>query len=477
MIKDMTEGSPSKILWMFSLPMLMSAVFQQLYNVVDSVVAGQFIGVGALAAVGASYPVTMIFMAVATGANIGCSVVISQLFGAKAYGKMKTAVNTSVIAVLGVSAVLSAAGFAFCELLMRLMNTPQDIFADARLYLQIYIGGLIFLFLYNICTGIFTALGDSRTPLCFLIASSVGNIILDLVFVVFFNMGVAGVAWATFLCQGVAAISSLASLRKRLHSVAAEETAAPFSFAMLRRISAIAVPSILQQSFISVGNLLIQGLVNSYGSTVVAGYSAAVKLNTFAITSFTTLANGLSSFTAQNFGAGALNRVERGFRAGVVMAACVVLPFCAAFFFFGAQMIGLFMDIEANRNAASVGTQFLRIVSPFYIVVAVKLMADAVLRGAGRMAAFMTTAFTDLILRVVLAFAFSAALESSVGIWLSWPFGWSVATVLSCVFYFCGVWKKRCVVYTDPLALDEAAQAALSSPVCEMPLAEEDPIQ
>ena len=201
MIHDLTEGKPAKQLWLFSMPMLLSVVFQQMYNIVDSVVAGQCVGEDALAAVGSSYPITMIFMAIATGMNIGCSVIISQYFGAKKLREMKTAISTSLIAVLGISVILTIGGLAFCHPLLGLLNTPENIFADSRLYLQVYLYGLVFLFLYNICNGIFTALGDSKTPLYFLIASSLGNIALDLLFVIEFKMGVGGVAWATFLCR------------------------------------------------------------------------------------------------------------------------------------------------------------------------------------------------------------------------------------------------------------------------------------
>lgn len=219
LITDMSQGRPAAILWRFTIPMLLSAVFQQLYNVADSVVAGRFVGEDALAAVGASFPITMIFMAVALGSNTGCSVIISQLFGAKETARMKTAVSTSVIAILALSALLTAGGFLFCEPLMRLLGTPENVFADSQLYLNVYIGGLTFLFLYNICTGVFTALGDSRTPLYFLIASSLANIVMDVVFVVCFHMGMAGVAWATFLCQGVASVLAAWTLFRRLRGV------------------------------------------------------------------------------------------------------------------------------------------------------------------------------------------------------------------------------------------------------------------
>ncbi len=439
MITDMTEGKPSGVLWKFTIPMLVSVMFQQLYNIVDSIVAGKFVGVKALAAVGASYPITMIFMAVATGLNIGCSVVISLYFGAKEYKQMKCAISTSLLTVLGISAVLTALGLVFSRPLMTLLKTPEDIFSDSALYLNIYIGGLIFLFMYNICTGVFTALGDSRTPLYFLIASSLGNIVLDLVFVINFHMGVSGVAWATFLAQGLSSVLAFFTLQKRLKAVESKKYKL-FSGSMLKKIMEIAIPSILQQSFISVGNLFVQGLINSYGSAVVAGYSAGMKINTFAITSFTTLGNGLSSFTAQNIGAQKTERVAKGFRSGVIMVLSVAVPVFLLFFFGGRPIVELFMS-EGGERAADVGVEFLKIVSPFYIIISLKLIADGILRGAGAMKAFMIATFSDLILRVVLAFVFSGIWQST-GIWLSWPVGWLIGTALSLGFYFSGVWKK-----------------------------------
>lgn len=440
MITDMTEGKPFGILWRFTVPMLISVMFQQLYNIVDSVVAGKFVGVKALAAVGASYPITMIFMAVATGLNIGCSVVISLYFGAKEYEQMKSAVSTSLLTVLGISVFLTILGLILGRPLMTLLKTPEDIFGDSALYLNIYICGLIFLFMYNICTGVFTALGDSKTPLYFLIASSIGNIILDLVFVICFHMGVGGVAWATFLAQGVSSILAFFTLQKRLKSVGSREYRR-FSSTMLKKIMEVAVPSILQQSFISVGNLFVQGLINSYGSAVVAGYSAGMKINTFAITSFTTLGNGVSSFTAQNMGARKPDRISKGFRAGTVMVLSVAVPVFLLFFFAGQPIVQLFMS-EGGERAAEVGVEFLRITSPFYAVISLKLIADGILRGAGAMKAFMIATFSDLILRVILAFVLSGVWGET-GIWLSWPVGWVIGTSLSVGFYISGIWKKQ----------------------------------
>ena len=439
MIKDLTTGKPERVLWKFTIPMFISVIFQQIYNIADSIIAGNYASENALAAVGASYPITMIFMAIAIGSNIGCCVVISNLFGAKKFGEMKTAISTTILTTIGLSTILTVLGLLGSKSLMRMLNTPSDIFKDGAIYLQIYIGGFIFLYLYNVCTGIFSSLGDSITPLKLLIGSSLGNIFLDLVFVVVFHWGVAGVAWATFIAQGIACILALLILVKRLRMIKLEKKPKIFSGAMLVKIATIAIPSILQQSFVSIGNIFIQRLINHYGSSIIAGYSAAIKLNTFAITSFTTLGNGLSSFTAQNIGANKHERVKRGYKAGILMATMVAVPFFVIYFLFSQSMIMLFMTNKGS-GALKTGMNFLRIVTPFYFVICIKLIADGVLRGAQRMKEFMTSTFVDLILRVILAYVFSKACGlGTIGIWLSWPVGWTVAMVLSTTFYhnFC----------------------------------------
>ena len=440
MNKDLTVGDPAKVLWKFCLPLFGSIIFQQLYNIADSFVAGKFIGENALAAVGNSYEITLIFIAFAFGCNIGCSVIVSQLFGAKKLGEMNTAVYTTFISSAVVCAALMLAGTLGCDGLLRLINTPENVFADSKLYLDIYILGLPFVFFYNVATGIFSALGDSKTPFIFLAASSTSNIFMDILFVTAFKMGVAGVAWATFLCQGVSCVLAVLFVLRRLRGVETDEKSALFSFPLFFRIAAIAVPSILQQSFISVGNIVIQGVINSFGSGVMAGYSASVKLNNLVITSLTTLGNGISNFTAQNIGAGKMERVRSGFKAGLKLVWMLCLPIVALYLLGGRMLVNIFMN-EPSEVAMASGVQFLRIVSPFYVVVSCKLVSDGVLRGAGLMKEFMVATFTDLILRVGLAIALSKAL-GAVGVWCAWPIGWSIAMVMSVRFYRRGPWEK-----------------------------------
>lgn len=441
MNKDLTSGKPSSVLWKFCLPLFGSIIFQQLYNIADSFVAGKFIGNDALAAVGNSYEITLIFIAFAFGCNIGCSVVVSNFFGAKKYGEMKTSVYTSLIAGGVLCGVLMLFGSIFCGGLLRLINTPENIFADSKLYLDIYIYGLPFVFFYNIATGIFSALGDSKTPFVFLACSSVANIGMDILFVAAFKMGVAGVAWATFLCQGVSCVLAVLFVVLRLKKIGAGEKTKLFSFAILGKVAVIAVPSILQQSFISVGNIVIQSVINTFGSEVMAGYSAAVKLNNMVVTSLTTLGNGISNYTAQNMGAGKHARVKQGFRAGLAIVWIICVPVCALYLFAGKYLMYAFLD-DVSGAALKTGLTFLRVISPFYFVIAAKLVADGVLRGSGMMKQFMIATFTDLILRVALAEVLALTPLGTTGIWMAWPCGWCVSAVLSIIFYRGGEWNK-----------------------------------
>ena len=434
MNKDLTVGKPSTVLWQFCLPLFGSIVFQQLYNIADSFVAGRFIGENALAAVGNSYEITLIFIAFAFGCNIGCSVVVSSLFGGRQYGEMKTAVSTAMISSAVVCLTLMAGGLIFCDPLLAAIQTPAELLADSKLYLDIYIWGLPFVFFYNISTGIFSALGDSKTPFLFLAASSLSNIAVDILFVTAFKMGVAGVAWATFLCQGVSCVLAVLVIALRLKKIHTTQPVRPFSLPILKRLAIIAIPSIAQQSFISVGNILVQGVINGFGPAVMAGYSASIKLNNLVITSFTTLANGISNYTAQNLGAEKPQRIREGFRAGLKLVWSLCVPLVALYLLAGNLLLRAFMD-HPSQGALDSGIAFLRVVAPFYFVVSTKLVADGILRGAGLMRQFVIATFTDLILRVVLAFILSATALGSTGIWYAWPIGWGVAAALSVLFY------------------------------------------
>ncbi|MCH5184197.1 MAG: MATE family efflux transporter [Oscillospiraceae bacterium] len=446
---DLTTGKPSGVLFRFTLPLFGSMLLQQLYNIVDSLVAGKFISQQALAAVSDSFEVTLIYLAFAFGCNIGCSVVVSQLFGAGRKRDLKTAVHTTFLFTAALCAVLMTAGLLAGENLLIAIDTPQTVLRDAVDYLHIYTLGLIPLFFYNISTGIFSALGDSRTPFRFLAVSSVANIGMDVLFVAVFKLGVPGVAWATFLCQTVSCVLAVITLFRRLRSMG-EEKGDLFSFPLFKRIVSMAIPGTLQQSFISVGNLFIQKSINGYftdellAHAMMAGYGAAMKLNMLTINCLSTVANGVSNFTGQNIGARKQDRVRAGCRAAIGIALGFALLFTFLYLVFGKALVGLFLESDSGEKALEIGRMFLLIVSPFYGVVAIKLVFDGVFRGAGATRYFTATTFTDLILRVGLAFLLPAYIDSVTGanIWMAWPIGWGVSCLMGTFFYFRGRWKQ-----------------------------------
>ena len=438
MIKDMTEGTPSKVLLSFAVPMMLSGMFQQFYNIADSVIAGQFAGSNAVAAVGASYPITMLFIAIATGSGVGCSVIVSNFFGAKDYSKLKTTIATSIITIILLSLGLTLLGTIICNPLMHLMNTPSDIFGDSALYLRIYIWGLIFLFVYNITTSIFNGLGDSKTPLYFLIFSSLFNVVLDYVFVANFSLGVAGVAWATFIAQGISSILSIGCLIGRIKKLKTTEHYEYFSWSILGHISHIALPSILQQSIVSIGQLLVQALVNSYGTTVLYGYSAAIKIDSFFKIVIISMGNAVSNFTAQNLGGQKPKRVKKGYTSSLF----VMLIYCIVAFIiclvFSPSLISIFLDSKTDpaliKDVISIGTSYMMIVSAGYFACAVLLVNNGILRGSAYMLGFTTATLTDLFVRVGAAYILAHWFGYS-AIWYSIPLGWSIGTLVS--FGFC----------------------------------------
>lgn len=434
MNRDLTTGKPSKVLFKFCLPLFGSIVFQQLYNLADSLVAGKFIGENALVAVGNGYEIILIFLSFAIGCNVGCSVIVAKLFGAKKFNELKTAVTTTYIASAALCLIIVVFGLVFCKEMLSLINTPKSVFDDSATYMKIYVASLPFVFLYNVSTGIFSALGDSRTPFYFLAASSLSNIGVDILFVSVFKMGVAGVAWATFLCQGISGILAVLAVMVRLKKIGDGKRFPVFSLSLLKSLAIIAVPSILQQSFISIGNIIIQGVVNTFDESVIAGFLGAMKLNGFAVSSLVTFSNGISNYTAQNIGAEKTERIKQGARSGALMLLSVGLPFALVYIFLGKYCVLLFLN-DINGVSVATAERFMHIVAPFYAVVCFKLVADGVLRGASKMVPFMISTFTDLAIRVVSAVLLHDRFGAD-GVWIGWPIGWVISTVLSVGMYF-----------------------------------------
>lgn len=442
----MTQGSPGKVLILFAIPMVMGNLFQQLYNIVDSMIVGNFVGSDALAAVGASTSVVFLFVAIATGLSMGCSVIISQLFGAKKILAMKTAISTTLISIGGFSIVLTILGLLLNKAILQLMKTPENIMQDASDYLAIYFMGLVFLFFYNGLIAVFNGMGKSQIPLYFLILSSIINVVLDLVFVLRFDMGVAGVAWATLIAQGVSAVASFLCLLVVLRKMPTEEKPDFFSASILARMLKIAVPSSLQQSIVSIGFLFVQRLINGYGPMVIAGYTAATKIDNIAIMPMINVGNAVSTFTAQNMGAQKIERVKKGYRAGMAMSVVISLTVTGILYLWGSDLVGAFVDSKTGSGVIGVGVEYLQVVSIFYVVMGIMNISNGILRGSGDVKVFMLSTLCNFTIRVIMAYALVKTPLGASGIWWAIPIGWTVGLVIALVRYLSGKWKHITLV-------------------------------
>lgn len=327
----------------FSLPMIVGNLFQQAYTIVDSAIVGHYNGEAALAAVGASSALTTIFICVAIGGGIGASVIISQHFGAKRFARMKSAVYTALLTFLAVSVLLAGVGLLCSEQIMTALKTPPDALEIAVIYLNIYFYGLPFLFLYNILSSLFNALGKSRIPLYFLIFSSLLNVVLDWYFVAVLHRGVPGAAYATFLAQGLSAVLSFGVFLLELRRIP-ERSNGLFRFGELRAMTRVALPSILQQSTVSIGMMLVQSVVNGFGTQILAGFSAAARIESLCIVPMAAISNALSSYTAQNIGAEKPERVPQGYRAANRMIVLISVLLCVLLELFRTPIIAMFLD-------------------------------------------------------------------------------------------------------------------------------------
>ncbi len=454
MVKNLTEGKPLPLLFFFALPMVAGNLFQQLYNMVDTAVVGKFVGEDAVAAVGSSFPIVFLSVAIATGLSMGCNVVVSQLFGAGRIHEMKSTVSTAIISLSILGLILMALGTLLAGPLLQLLGTDQDIMADAQTYLRIYFGGAVFLFLYNTLNGIYNAQGDSRTPLIFLMISSLTNIVLDLLFVIQFDMGVAGVAWATLIAQGMCAVASLVVLFQRMRRLPCEpekqgEKIPLFHGLAVRRIAQIGLPSMLQQSLVSLSMMFMQGLVNTYGKVLVAGYTAATKIDTLSMLPNMNFSNAMSSYTAQNIGAGKYERVTQGLKACMLMVVVFSLAITLGIFLFGNQLLSLFLDPEDTSGALGYGLDYMHTVSLFYILMGLLFVCNGMLRGARDMGAFTLSSMCNLFFRVAMAYALAYLTPlGSNAIWWSIPAGWAVGTCVALLRVKSGKWMRDSIANT-----------------------------
>lgn len=431
---------PLNALILFALPMIVGNLFQQTYTMADSAIVGRLVGEPALAAVGASYSLTNIFICVAIGGGIGASVIVSRYFGAKEYGKMKLAVSTAFIAFLAVSLLLALFGLLFGRYIMIALNTPSDVLDMAAEYLRIYFLGLPFLFMYNVISSMFNALGKSRIPLCFLIFSSLFNIALDLVMVGQFDLGVAGVAWATLIAQGISALLSFVVFLLVLKGLNCGSTGL-FSFEEMCDMTRIALPSILQQSIVSIGMMLVQSVVNSFGSQALAGFSAGMRIESICVVPMAGIGNALSSFAAQNIGARQEKRVIEGYHAANKMVIFFSVLICLALECFSRPLISLFLGSDGTPDAISTGYDYLTFMGWFFCLIGFKMAVDGLLRGAGDMKLFTIANLVNLFIRVTVSMALAPVFGISM-VWCSVPVGWFANWVISYSRYRTEKWMK-----------------------------------
>jgi len=438
------QKKPFNALLIFSLPIIIGNLFQQTYTMADSAIAGRFVGERALAAIGASYSLTNIFICVAIGGGIGASVIVSQYFGARKYAEMKAAIYTALIAFLIISVLLGIIGLIFSRSIMTALNTPEDTLDMAAEYLNIYFIGLPFLFMYNVLSAIFNALGRSKIPLAFLIFSSLFNILLDWISVTAFHMGIAGVAWATLIAQGISALLSFLLLKVQLRKIEGSCNTV-FSIKEILPMSKIALPSILQQSTVSIGMMLVQSVVNRFGSETLAGFSAAMRIESICVVPMTGIGNAVSSYTAQNIGADRKKRVVEGYHAANKMVLCCAAVICIALEFFHRPIIEMFLGSNGTAAALATGNSYLMFMGWFFCLIGFKMAVDGLLRGAGDMKMFTLANLVNLIIRVTLAMTLTPFFGIAV-VWYAVPIGWSANWVISYAQYRTGKWQLKAAI-------------------------------
>ncbi len=466
MLNDLTQGTPSKIILRFSLPLMLSTAIQQLYNIADSIIVGQLGSAAGLAAIGAAYPLTLFFIAVATGSSMGCSVIISQLFGGKRMRDMKSAIFTAIISLSILGVVLTVLGITLSSPLMRLLKCSEDVFDNAVAYLAIYSVGVLPMFVYNTSNAIFTGLGDSKRPLYFLIMSSLLNVVLDIIAVGPLGLGVAGAAWATTISQFVAAVISTVYLVKKVSEIKTDEKASLFDKQLFSDMRRIAIPSIFQQSCVALSHTVVQSLVNSFGYATMAGYEAASKIHNFAYMSFNTIGTALSSFVAQNYGAGRTDRIKQGYKASSFICLSVTCVVILIMQLFPTQLINLFVDQSEAiyADVVNVGKLYLRIISPDYLLICFIITSGGLLRGLGEINKFFAVTIIDFVVRVSMCFVLTSTLDSFTGLYWPWYFG-SAIDLAICMFWYVKMCRRGILSNTE--RLKEVSNAAGDSCVSE----------
>lgn len=442
MSKDeyLITDTPLKALTIFAMPMILGSFFQQIYNMADSVIVGQFVGSSALAAVGACAALTNVFICVALGAGVGAGVLVSRYFGAREYGKMKTIMSTSLFSFLILSIVLGIFGFCFSRSMMRVLQTPGDILNDAVLYLQVYFAGFPFLFMYNILSNMFTSIGESKIPLGLLIFSSILNIFMDLWMVAGLGLGVFGAALATLIAQGISAVFSLFLFLSRMRRYKSRFDW--FDRQELYFMLQIAIPSVLQQSTVSIGMMIVQAVVNPFGTQALAGYSATMRVENVFSLIFVSIGNAVSPYVSQNLGAKKIERIKKGYHAALVLDVCFAVLAFIVIETLHTQISSLFLGKDGTALAYQVSEGYMKWLGYFFIFMGIKMATDGVLRGLGIMRPFLIANMVNLAIRLSVALI-CAPRFGIVFVWLAVPAGW-FANFLISYAALRRLWPKRC---------------------------------
>ncbi|MGC8865299.1 MAG: MATE family efflux transporter [Bacteroidales bacterium] len=442
-MKDLTDGNEGKLILRFAIPMLVGNVFQQLYNVVDSIVIGHFVGKEALAAVGASFPFIFVLVALVIGVGMGFSIVISQFFGAKQMDKVKETMDTMWIFLFWSGLVTTFLGIILTRPILELTGLPAEVMPYAVTYLHIYMGGNLFFFGFNGMTSLLRGIGDSTTPLWFLIISTIVNIVLDLLFVIVFGWGISGVAVATLLAQAGAFITMVWWINRTHKLINLSFRKFVYDAAIMRKSLQIGLPSGVQHTVFSLGMLAIYGIVNRFGTDTVAAYSAAGRIDSLATMPAMNLSAALSSFAGQNIGAGRTDRVRNGLRATLKMSTIIAIAGTIVFWLFGPQLMKIF---TTDPVVVSKGAEYLRIVASFYILLTTMFTINGMLRGAGdTLIPMFVTLLSLWIIRVPLSYWLSG-LWGEKGIWWAIPLAWIFGVLASYSYYKTGRWKRKAVV-------------------------------
>jgi putative MATE family efflux protein len=442
-MKDLTEGKEGRLIFWFAVPMLIGNLFQQLYNIINSIIVGQFVGKEALAAVGSSHPIIFSIISFMVGISIGGTIVIAQYFGAKDMVKVKKAIDTMYIFIFLASVVLSIVGIVLSGPILTLIGTPGDMLQEAKTYIRIFLSGLVFLFGFNATSAILRGLGDSKTPLYFLAFSTLLNILLDLLFVVIFRWGIAGAAVASVISQAFAFFSTIWFLNRSHRILKLNFRDLHFDREIFFQSVRIGLPTGFQQTFVSIGMVAVLKIVNTFGTNVVAAYSAAGRIDNLAILPAMNISQALSTFVGQNIGANKTHRIKSGLRATVLMSTAI--SFAMSLLIIGLRVP--FMKLfTPDADVVTIGSKYLLIVGSFYIVFNLMFTISGVMRGAGdTLIPMFISLFSLWIIRIPLAWLLANRMGET-GIWWSFPIGWLVGLVLCYLYYLTGSWKRKSVV-------------------------------